>query len=222
MKNIDIWIASFKKLSFLASKISCLSDKERQQADQFHFIKDKVHYELSHIFLRQILHNYYAHISPSEWKFSLTKYGKPYIINKLNYPINFTLSKSKSMVVLAFSTKYDIGIDIEQVTKLPTIIDFYNLVYTSQEQKLLYDDHDKKETFYHLWTLKEAYLKALGIGFYHNPLDINLSDIAMKLRSVKSFYKTPNYYYSDTIDNNVLSLVVLNSTSKIKINFKNF
>ena len=222
MKNIDIWIASFKKLSFLASKISCLSDKEHHRANKFHFIKDKMHYELSHVFLRHILHTYYSHISPSEWQFSLAKHGKPYILNKLTEPLNFTLSKSENMVAIAFSKDYDIGIDIEKVAELPTT-DFYNLVFTNHEKELLHSSrHNEKEAFYTLWTLKEAYIKAMGTGFSYDPTHIDLSGIAIKLRTTNKFYKTPDFYYSNSFENNIFSIVALDTTDKIKINFKNF
>ncbi len=221
MKNIDIWVASFEELNFLASQNSCLSNQELTQSNKLHLTQDKMRYRLSHIFLRHILHEYYAYISPNEWQFSLAEYGKPYILNKLNEPIKFTLSKSENMVAIAFSKKYDIGIDIEKVTELPTT-GFYNLVFTNQEKKLLHSSYNRKETFYSLWTLKEAYLKAMGTGFSYDPLHVNLSDIAMKLCSVESFYEMPNYYYSNFIDNNIFSVIALNTTDNLKINFKNF
>lgn len=89
------------------------------------------------------------------------KYGKPYLQNsKLGY---FNISHSGDWVVCAFDSS-PIGIDIErkEVIDLEVMYRFYSSseVFQINSRSL----EEQISWFYKIWTLKESYLKALGIG----------------------------------------------------------
>lgn len=87
-------------------------------------------------------------------EFSRNRYGKPSV--KEDPDFHFSCSHSGDFVVCAVGEK-EIGADLEQ--KKP--IDVTN--YTSYFPEVTQLD---EETFYLLWTAKEAYVKAGGWGLY--------------------------------------------------------
>ncbi len=93
-------------------------------------------------------------ISPVLIAFSRNQFGKPYL-NK--NPLHFNLSHSESYALLGVHSSFPIGVDIE---KRKRRIPLDSFLYPSEKQDL--------ETVLDptlLWSIKEAYVKALGIGF---------------------------------------------------------
>ena len=86
-----------------------------------------------------------------------TPFQKPYF----NNGIHFNISHSGEYIVCAIST-IEVGIDIEEVKDIP-LSDFTEL-FSSEELKLIFEDPTNYAPFYTLWTQKEAFLKALGVG----------------------------------------------------------
>ena len=88
---------------------------------------------------------------------SYTPFQKPYF----NNGIHFNISHSGNYIVCAIS-KMEVGIDIEEVKDIP-LSDFTEL-FSPEELKLIFTDPNNFLPFYTLWTQKEAFLKASGVG----------------------------------------------------------
>lgn len=89
-------------------------------------------------------------------------YGKPYIKD-----IYFSISHSEKMVAVAYGQN-DVGVDIEIKQ---TDIEHLDYIFSTSERDYIYNgpDNMKEERFIRMWTLKESYLKMLGIGFLKDP-----------------------------------------------------
>ena len=126
----------------------------------------KNNYVISHVLLRQVL-AHFTGIDPDKLLISNLLQGKPFI---QNHQIKFNLSHSKDAVLIAISDM-EMGVDMEEIK---SDIDFDGIMeYAfSQSDKLFCKMHDLPVAFTQIWTLKEAYLKTLGIG-----LSIKLKDI---------------------------------------------
>lgn len=89
------------------------------------------------------------------------KMGKPSL---KEYPqIHYNLSHSKGIVACIVSDT-ECGIDCEKVREYrPNVA---KRVFSERELKMFdeADDSEKDLIFFRLWTLKEAYVKAIGIG----------------------------------------------------------
>lgn len=86
--------------------------------------------------------------------------GKPSL---KDLPLHFNISHTQEAFLLGFSMDHEIGVDMEVDPSdhdLDTLSDY---AFSPDERKLLVDPNDG-ETFLKIWTLKEAYLKATGIG----------------------------------------------------------
>ena len=76
--------------------------------------------------------------------------------------IDFNISHSGNYVIFAISKTNRIGIDIEEIKEIP-LLDFDSL-FSKEELQRIYKVKNDYIPFYTLWTQKEAYLKAIGMG----------------------------------------------------------
>lgn len=86
----------------------------------------------------------------------------------------FNISHSGKIVLVAFSDS-DVGVDTE-VMKHIDFLQIAEAVFSNAELQLLTKSTVALETFYRLWTQKEALLKALGLGLIDDTRIIDLSD----------------------------------------------
>ncbi|KAF8901709.1 hypothetical protein CPB84DRAFT_1815148 [Gymnopilus junonius] len=112
-------------------------------------------------------------------EFAATSAGKPYITSQgIDDPIAYNITHDNNLVAMAFAQgvqnppAYSLGIDIMKI-KIPgreTLSSFIDVVgdqLTELEHGLLKPgirDTERLQRFYWMWTLKEAYTKALGLG----------------------------------------------------------
>lgn len=88
--------------------------------------------------------------------FKRTEYGKPYFENQDGY---FNISHAGDLVICAYSSSQNLGLDIEKKEKV-TISDFHLMMRPEE-----IDETKNLDDFYRLWTQKEALIKAIGKGF---------------------------------------------------------
>jgi phosphopantetheinyl transferase len=151
-------IGSFQKL---------LSSLELERAAKFRFVQDRHRYIVTHAILRIILDGYLKS-APTEIEFISNDYGKPSLPEKFK-KIHFNLSHSKGLSALAFSTKAEIGIDIEKIDPEFDFDLIANAHFSDAENNFLHAENEQtRKSFYTLWTRKEALLKAVGIGIGEN------------------------------------------------------
>jgi len=120
----------------------------------------------------------YLDIPPGEIRLEYNRHGKPAILPELNMKnISFNLSHSGSLALCAVTVNAAIGIDVEYsrpVLRAEKILDRFfsegeREYYRSQPETV------KECAFMNLWTLREAYSKALGRGLSSDLRDIDLS-----------------------------------------------
>ncbi|KAH9482619.1 4'-phosphopantetheinyl transferase pptA [Psilocybe cubensis] len=117
-------------------------------------------------------------ISVDEMKFATTPEGKPYIKSQTNPPLAYNITHDNNLVAMAFAPgiinqpAYNVGIDVMKV-RIPGRETFDSFVHTVGDQlttlehvqlKAVIPETEKLKRFFWMWTLKEAYTKALGIG----------------------------------------------------------
>ncbi len=144
---------------------SYVSESRKIRAARFRFRKDAERCILSECLLKYILKRDYA-FSDDQIRFNVSEYGKPELENSQD--IHFNLSHSGDYVSCAFSP-CEVGVDIELEKKItPQIAERY---FTKLEFEYIAESPlQENERFFKIWTLKEAYIKAIGKGL-HCPLD---------------------------------------------------
>ena len=178
--QIHIWKidTNYPKVDLDSLYKDILSPDERERANRLRSENDQRRFIVSRGLLRKSLSNYLK-APPSEIEFSYNKYGKPGIRSEHNLEnIKFNVSHSKNLVVYAITQNREVGIDLEYIRKVNKADKIVKRFFTEEEAKF-YDSQpeDKKElAFFTLWTRKEAYSKArgMGIGLPGKKFDLNL------------------------------------------------
>ncbi|KAI0269251.1 hypothetical protein BC834DRAFT_865500 [Gloeopeniophorella convolvens] len=119
-------------------------------------------------------------VAPADMTFVTTDAGKPYCITPgLRAPLGYNVSHDSELVAMAFAPgdhgppAFRIGVDVMKV-QAPQREGFASFVHTvgdtltdGEKRLLLSSDVPQNEAlarFYLIWTIKEAYTKALGLG----------------------------------------------------------
>lgn len=145
---------------------SILSGEEIQRLVAFRFQRDRELYRAAHLFLRQVLSRY-APLAPAQWQFSRNAYGKPAIANPDYTDLRFNLSHTHGLIACAVTQRYAIGVDVETIKPLIDLPALCQYAFTTDEAAdvLAKASHPQQtDRFYRYWTLKEAYIKARGMG----------------------------------------------------------
>ena len=146
-----------------------LSDDEKQRASRYRFDVHRHRFISSRGKLREIL-AVNSECRPEEINFGSGEYGKPYIRSPVGLRhIHFNASASGPIGAVAISTSTSLGFDLEKITNGEER-DF-DLIIKNECTNEEYDWYmrcldktERNQAFYALWTCKEAYLKALGVG----------------------------------------------------------
>ncbi|CAL5207409.1 unnamed protein product [Lathyrus oleraceus] len=120
-------------------------------------------------------------IDPKSLKFRKNNYGKPEVdwqyADDWNLPpLHFNISHTSSLIACGVTVGSPIGIDVEEKQRRlkNDILAFARRYYSPHEVEMLAHIEDpelRRHEFIKLWTLKEAYVKALGRGFSASPFN---------------------------------------------------
>jgi 4'-phosphopantetheinyl transferase len=142
-----------------------LSIDERQRAASFVFDKDRRRFAAGRGILRDILARYVG-IHPADILFNVGSAGKPYLADQSGRSLQFNLSHSGNLALLAVTVGEEIGVDVEWVRSTVEVDQVAPIVFSPAEMAVLNGlvmPH-KREAFFNGWTRKEAIVKALGAG----------------------------------------------------------
>lgn len=178
--DVHIWRY---RLELLAERVveaeSLLSADELARADRFHFPIHRHRYVAGRSKLRKLLGSY-LQVAPASVRFAYSEFGKPVINQAQNSgAINFNVSHSEDICVVAVSHVQPLGIDVERIRS-----DFggeevarANFASAEVRELLSLPPDIRPQGFFNCWTRKEAYVKALGAG-----LQIPLDSFEVSLR----------------------------------------
>jgi 4'-phosphopantetheinyl transferase len=145
-----------------------LDATELQRLRRFIAAEDQRDYAVSHALLRRTLTSEAPHIAPEEWLFEHTPSGKPYLPAMLagTPPLRFSLSHTRGYVACIVSRDSDVGVDVECHTHAVDVDLLMPGVCSADEQAQLrtVTPSARTDRFLDFWTLKEAYVKARGMG----------------------------------------------------------
>ncbi len=165
--EIHVWHARLESHSAELKFIkSILSSDELLRAERFYFEQDRVNYCVSRGLLRTIIAHYIG-MAPNLLSFKYGAYGKPYLDNNVaGAELHFNVSHSGGNALFAFSAKHPIGVDLERISIEIDYEAMAKQILTTREIDFLgsITENKRLETFYRIWTCKEAYTKLVGVG----------------------------------------------------------
>lgn len=167
--TIHLWTLSAEDIATIELPNTCLSwlgETERNRHDRLQLERNQNHFLVGQVFLRKVLSNYSA-TQPDEWSFVTNEYGKPQLSDvHADQQLHFNLSHSGQAYVVAVSRAENLGVDVEFSQRERRIARIAERHFSPKELAALLalPEDDQQERFYSLWTLKEAYIKARGMG----------------------------------------------------------
>lgn len=168
--EIHLWrIALQDFITEESSLMTLLSADEVERAHRFKFDIHRQRFVAARANLRRVL-SAYTQVVPQDISFIYGAQGKPFLQNN-PLQLQFNVSHSDDMAVIAVTIESEIGVDIEKIEpgfKEGVASRFFS-VDENTELKLLSGDA-QVAAFYRIWSKKEALIKALGEGLFA-PLD---------------------------------------------------
>lgn len=164
-RTVEVWVVDLLVQDHeLARANDLLSPDEARRADRFRYPADRRKFVVSRGSLRRILGGYLS-AAPEQAVFEYGEYGKP----RLSAPpidIRFNLSRSGDKALIACTVGHEIGVDIEWANRDIEFNELASRFFTGNENAALqkYPADQRKQAFLKCWTLKEAFVKAVGKG----------------------------------------------------------
>lgn len=166
------WTAACNTPERQAYYRSLLSEEERARYERFAFAHLKLEYLVTRALCRTVL-SAYARVPPAQWRFRDNGYGRPEIAGDINFGgLRFNLSNARSLVACVLTCEVDAGIDVEEVNRHSASLSIADHYFSPPELRALHalPPEQQRVRFFELWTLKESYIKARGMGL-SIPLD---------------------------------------------------
>lgn len=168
--RIDLW--QFSLAENLPNAAQILNEEEQARAARFYFSKHQRRFSTGRVTLRIILARY-LNTSPERLEFSYNFHGKPKVVNSAR--LQFNLSHTADLALLAVGKGFPMGIDVEKYSARPyegiakNAFSAQELAEFSKVPRSL-----KPAVFFHIWSQKEAFIKACGLGLAYPTKDFNV------------------------------------------------
>ncbi|QRF32711.1 4'-phosphopantetheinyl transferase family protein [Bacillus safensis] len=137
-----------------------VSSEKRAAAERFRFLIDARRTLLGEVLVRQTIHDMYD-LPMDQIVFETECNGKPVVRHLPSF--HFNISHSGNWVVCAVDDA-PVGIDIEEIKPIDLAI-AKRFFSADEHQDLLSQPAERQEAyFFHLWSMKEAFIKLTGKG----------------------------------------------------------
>ncbi|MDX1492321.1 MAG: 4'-phosphopantetheinyl transferase superfamily protein [Pseudohongiellaceae bacterium] len=168
-KQIHLWCIRDALVpdEILPSFLPLLSPEELKRYERFYFDRDKRQFLITRAALRCALSEYFPELEPKQWQFNKNAYGRPEIAGPgYEQAIQFNLSHTTGLIVLAITGEGELGVDVENLSRKCEPAQLADRFFSKVESEALLalDEQGQRERFFDLWTLKESYIKACGMG----------------------------------------------------------
>jgi 4'-phosphopantetheinyl transferase len=198
--RVDVWKVCLDEPAKAGCEARVLSADEIARVSRFHFEKDRAYFIRCRSALRELLAGYLA-IPAAEIRFEYLPGGKPQLVAEQSpRALQFNVSHSGSMALIAVGSDQRLGVDIEKIRSDVDTAALAERFFSVRERAGLQalPDHLRVPGFYACWTRKEAFLKATGDGLSfpladfsvttHPDLDPELEEIRGNTEARKQWF----------------------------------
>jgi 4'-phosphopantetheinyl transferase len=159
----------------LARAVAWMTPEELARFDRFRHDQDRRMFALGRSMARTLVGRELG-TAPDDWRWREGPHGRP----EIAWPgtdLHFNVSHSAGLVVCALGRGRELGVDLENLNRHPPDSALVARYCSRSEAADVAAQGDRwRERFLVYWTLKEAYLKARGLG-----ISVQLADISFAL-----------------------------------------
>ena len=159
LSDVDPAALTQQALAWLQAEEIVRYERLAQQRNRLEFLLGK--------WLTRICLSKYTGLAISDWQFTDNAYGKPQPSEGIGVQAPyFNLSHSNGRAVMAVSRTPELGVDIEFTGRKRRVAKIAHRYFADEEIRALLalPESAQQSRFYELWSLKEAYIKARGLG----------------------------------------------------------
>jgi len=166
---VRVWFAVEEEIARVAAHAegrSALSDADWTRWKRLRMADDQERFLAARILLRFML-SAHTGVSPEDWRFESDEHGRPHITAPTSHRrIRFSITHTSGLVACAVTGRGDVGVDAEAHDRESRTVDVAHRFFSAPEVACLDScpPEQHQHLFFDIWTLKEAYVKALGRG----------------------------------------------------------
>ncbi len=166
MSRVEIWYVRTEDVTGDALLDACdriASEDERERGRNLRFPRDRHEHLVTRALLRGVLARELG-VRPAGLAFHRDEYGRPWLDRPCE--VGFNLTNTTELVACAVVRGAAVGLDAEPLGHADRVLEVMHQVFTSSEKAALdaLDEPARREQAVRLWTAKEAYIKARGLG----------------------------------------------------------
>lgn len=165
--DIHVWLIEPAKVTdgkLLNALKMLLNASETEKIQRYRLPKAQHIALITRAFVRLVL-SQYTDIPAQKWAFNIAPQGKPEI-NNPPLPLSFNLSHNDDLIICAVCLDKNIGCDIESFSRKISVKAIAQRYFSATEFTTLMalPTALQGRRFFEYWTLKEAFVKATGLG----------------------------------------------------------
>ena len=189
--SLQLWFAYPGDLAEPEVEESCLAildEAERARAARLQPVRRRRQFLATHALTRVALSHGHP-LSPQSWSFSRNEYGKPSPLPECGLRFNQSDSVEMAVCLVALpdpigGAAAEVGVDLESFSRAEEIVPLASRVFSKAERAQLeaLPARERADRALTLWTMKEAYIKARGMG-----LSLPLQEISFLFEDKETF-----------------------------------
>ena len=168
--EVHLWFASPEAITdpqLIEAYQDLLTEEEEARRRRFLVERARQEFLVGRALVRTTLSRY-GPLAPEAWSFQMNDHGRPDLApEQRGHPaLLFNLSHTRGLVVCALLRGLDVGVDVEDTRRMTDGVAIADRFFSGAEVKDLHrlPAHHQQDRFFDYWTLKEAYIKARGMG----------------------------------------------------------
>lgn len=169
--RVDVWLACLDDVTddqrAVCAQVLCRNELERLR--RFRVDDAALQYLVGRFLVRTTL-SHYVQTDPAHWRFVTNAHGRPRIDGPGADLLTFNLSHTRGLVACAVARRgegeVELGIDVECAQRAAEIESVGHDILAPEEMAQLSaaPREGRADMLLSFWTLKEAYVKARGVG----------------------------------------------------------
>ena len=168
-REIHVWLADPDRLADPAIEARCLElldDAEAKRNERMLVTSARREFLVGRWLVRRGLSRY-VDVDPRDWSFEENEHGRPSVgAPALADDLRFNLSHTRGLAALVVAVGREVGVDVEAVDRSLDLVPIARRKFAPPEAERVVGaaETEQVERFFRYWTLKEAFLKAKGVG----------------------------------------------------------
>ncbi len=156
-----------------ADSEALLSSEELTRLGRLMHEENRREFTFAHALARAALSRRAPHVAPTEWIFTRESLGRPTVDGpSVDPPLYFSISHTRGLVACVVAETAMIAVDVEDASAARMTRKLAERFCTTTEIEALRDipESARRAEWARIWTLKESYTKARGLGLLVPPL----------------------------------------------------